>query len=192
MKVKVLFYLFAILLAVHFSPLCTAQGTQNAHPHHSHSPYSSSNDPQLALPPDQAQYCATPPNSGTGYEQFQTYDAYPEPASRGYLCIQVPGTGTFVIDYIIAEADYDSAPAASPEWYLYMNLAGNETMSGFAAQRVGSSNANPHYLLSQPVKFAVSGGSRITLIMHNYFISANSSIVETPGTASLTILGHWE
>ena len=73
-----------------------------------------------------------------------------------------------------------------------MSLNGYETTNGFAAQRVGASTANPHYLLSQPVKFAVSGGSRITLIMHNYYVSASSWIVETPGTASLTILGHWE
>lgn len=192
MKVKYLFYLFAIYFSIHFSALGNAQAAQNAHPHHSHSPYSPLNDQQLAIPPDQSQYCDSPPHSGTGYEQFQSYDSFPQPASRGYLCIEVPAGGVFVVDYIIAEADYDSAPPASPEWYLDMELNGNETTSGFAAQRVGASNANPHYLIAQPVKFAVSGGSRITLIMHNYYMSASSSIVETPGTASLTILGHWE
>jgi len=39
---------------------------------------------------------------------------------------------------------------------------------------------------------AVMGGRRVTLIMHRYCVSTNSSITETPGTASLSLLGHWE
>jgi hypothetical protein len=57
---------------------------------------------------------------------------------------------------------------------------------------VGGETANPHYLLSQPVHLAVTGGTRVTLVMHNYYIGANDSITETPGTASLSLIGHWE
>jgi hypothetical protein len=32
----------------------------------------------------------------------------------------------------------------------------------------------------------------VTLIMHSYFVSNSSSITETPGTASLLLIGHWE
>jgi multisubunit Na+/H+ antiporter MnhE subunit len=28
--------------------------------------------------------------------------------------------------------------------------------------------------------------------MHNYYVSATNSITETPGTASLLLIGHWE
>jgi len=28
--------------------------------------------------------------------------------------------------------------------------------------------------------------------MHSYFVSASNSIPETPGTASLLLVGHWE
>jgi hypothetical protein len=65
-------------------------------------------------------------------------------------------------------------------------------MTGFAANRTGSTTPNPHYILSQPVHIAVAGGTRVTLIMHNYYVSASSSITETPGTASLLLIGHWE
>jgi len=47
-------------------------------------------------------------------------------------------------------------------------------------------------VLSQPVHIAVTGGTRVTLIMHNYYVSATNSITETPGTASLLLIGHWE
>jgi hypothetical protein len=47
-------------------------------------------------------------------------------------------------------------------------------------------------LLSQAVHLAVAGGTRVTLIMHNYYVNASSSIAETPGTASLSLIGHWE
>jgi hypothetical protein len=39
---------------------------------------------------------------------------------------------------------------------------------------------------------AVTGGTRVTLIMHNYYVNTSSSITETPGTASLLLIGHWE
>jgi hypothetical protein len=42
------------------------------------------------------------------------------------------------------------------------------------------------------VHLAVTGGTRVTLVMHNYYIGANDSITETPGTASLSLIGHWE
>jgi hypothetical protein len=32
----------------------------------------------------------------------------------------------------------------------------------------------------------------VTLIMHSYFVSANNANTETPGTASLLLIGHWE
>jgi hypothetical protein len=47
-------------------------------------------------------------------------------------------------------------------------------------------------MLSQPVHIAVNGGSKVTLIMHSYYVSASNSIPETPGTASLLLIGHWE
>ena len=65
-------------------------------------------------------------------------------------------------------------------------------MTGFAAGKVGSETPNPHYMLSQAVHLAVAGGTRVTLIMHNYYVNANTSITETPGTASLSLIGHWE
>jgi hypothetical protein len=65
-------------------------------------------------------------------------------------------------------------------------------MIGFAANRAGAATTNPHYLLSQPVHIPVAGGTRVTLILHNYFVSSSSAITETPGTASLVLIGHWE
>jgi hypothetical protein len=65
-------------------------------------------------------------------------------------------------------------------------------MTGFAAGRVGAETGNPHYVLSQQVRLAVAGGTRVTLIMHDYYIGPNNSITETPGTASLSLIGHWE
>jgi hypothetical protein len=47
-------------------------------------------------------------------------------------------------------------------------------------------------VLSQPVHIAITGGTRVTLIMHSYYVNASSSITETPGTAGLLIAGHWE
>jgi hypothetical protein len=81
---------------------------------------------------------------------------------------------------------------AEAEWYLDTVVGDYESMTGFAANRVGSATTNPHYVLSQPVHIAVTGGTRVTLIMHNYYVNASSSITETPGTASLLLIGHWE
>ena len=161
------------------------------HPRHSRYPNSPSNDPQLQIPQDQAQSCFTPESSG-GYEQFEQFDSYPQPASKGYLCINIPSGKTFVIDQLFAEADYDQATPAPPEWYLDSVVGDNELMTGFAPQRAGSITANPHYMLSQSTHIAVTGGTRVTLIMHNFFMSGSSSIGETPGSASLTLIGHWE
>ena len=168
-------------------------GGQVHQPRHSRYPNSPSNDPQLQIPTDQAQSCFTPASSRNGYEQFEQFDSYPQPASRGYLCINIPsGDRTFVIDHLFAEADYDSAPPAEPEWYLDSVTGSYELMTGFAAQRAGSATAKPHYILSQGVHLAAAAGTRVTLIMHDYYIAANNSVTETPGSASLTILGHWE
>ncbi|MGA2674394.1 MAG: hypothetical protein ABSE99_14335 [Terracidiphilus sp.] len=162
------------------------------HPRRSHAPNSPSNDPQLQIPVDQLQFCFTPESSLSGYDQFQQFDSYPQPASRGYLCIVIPPGRTFVIDHLFAEADYDQPLPAPAEWYLNTVVGSYEQMTGFAADRVGASTPSPHYVLSQPVHLAVAGGTRVTLIMHNYFVAANSFITETPGTASLSLLGHWE
>lgn len=51
---------------------------------------------------------------------------------------------------------------------------------------------NAHYILSEPVHLAVNGGSRVTLIMHDFYVNTNMRVVETPGTASLLLAGHWE
>jgi len=161
-------------------------------PRHSRYPNSPSNDPQLLIPTDQAQSCFAPESSLTGYEQYQQFDTYPQPASKGYLCIVIPAGKTFVIDHLFAEADYDAALASGAEWYLDTVLGGYEAMTGFAASRVGSATPNPHYTLSQSVHLAVAGGSRVTLIMHNYYVNTNTSITETPGSASFTLIGHWE
>jgi hypothetical protein len=161
-------------------------------PRHSRYPNSPSNDPQLQIPTDQAQSCYVPDGSPSAYEQYQQFDTYAQPASKGYLCIVSPANRTFVIDYLFAEADYDQALPAAAEWYLDTVVGDYEAMTGFAASRVGSETLNPHYVLSQPVHLAVTGGTRVTLIMHNYFVSATSSITETPGTASLLLIGHWE
>jgi len=169
-------------------PLCAQM-----HPvRHSRYPNSPSNDPQLQIPTDQALSCFAPESSLSGYEQYQQYDDFPHPASHGYLCIAIPPGKTFVIDYLFAEADYDAVLPAGAEWYLDTTAGGYENLIGFAASRAGSVTANPHYLLSQPLHLAVSGGTRVTLIMHNYYVNAISSIGETPGTATLAISGHWE
>lgn len=162
------------------------------HPPHSRYPNSPSNDPQLLIPSDQSQSCYTPDSDRSGYDQFQQFDTYPQPASKGYLCISIPQGKTFVIDHLFAEADYDLALSAGPEWYLDTITGTNETMVGFAAMHAGSVTANPHYVLSEPVHLAVNGGTRVTLIMHSFYVNASSSIVETPGTASLLLAGHWE
>lgn len=165
---------------------------QVRHPRHSRYPNSPSNDPQLQIPTDQAQSCYVPDGERSHDEQFQQFDSYPQPASKGYLCISIPPGGVFVVDHLFAEADYDSAPSGQPEWYLDTVIGGYEAMTGFAAARAGSTTPNPHYLLSEPVHFAIAGGTRVTLIMHNYYVNTTTSISETPGTASLLLVGHWE
>ena len=165
---------------------------QSQHPRRSRYPNAAANDPQLLIPQDQAQSCFTPASSRSSYEQFEQFDTYPQPASKGYLCINIPSGKTFVIDHLFAEADYDTAPPTGPEWYLDSTVGAYELVTGFPTQRAGSETANPHFLISQPVHIAVAGGSRVTLFMHGYFISSNESINETPGTASLTLMGHWE
>lgn len=173
--------------------LCTIPlFAQIHHPRHSRYPNSPSNDPQLQLPGDQAQFCFTPESSLTGYEQYQQFDTYPQPASKGYLCINIPAGRTFVIDHLFAEADYDAVLPTEAEWYLDTVIGSYEQLTGFAANRVGSTTPNPHYVLSQPVHLAVAGGTRVTLIMHSYYVNTNSSIPETPGTASFLLIGHWE
>jgi hypothetical protein len=162
------------------------------HPRHSRYPNSPSNDPQLVLPTDQAQSCFTPESSLSGYDQFQQFDTYPQPASKGYLCINIPAGRTFVIDHLFAEADYDSLLPADPEWYLDNVVGQYEQQTGFAATRTGALTANPHYVLSQPVHLAITGGTTVTLIMHSFYVNTTSSVTETPGTASLSLIGHWE
>jgi|HubBroStandDraft_5_1064220.scaffolds.fasta_scaffold183934_2 hypothetical protein len=174
------------------APVFTSLHAQTHGPRHSRYPNSPSNDPQLQIPTDQAQSCYVPDSSLTGYDEFEQFDTYPQPASRGYLCIAIPPGKTFVIDHLFAEADYDDVLPAGAEWYLDSILGGNENMIGFAASRTGSATRNAHYVLSQAVHLAVSGGSRITLIMHSYYVNSSSAIGETPGTANLTLAGHWE
>jgi len=162
--------------------------------HHRHSRYPNapSNDPQLQIPTDQAQSCFVPEGSPAVYEQYQQFDTYPQPASKGYLCIAIPAGRTFVIDHLFAEADYDRELTYGAEWYLDTAIGDYESMTGFTAARAGSETVNPHYVLSQAVRIAVNGGSKVTLIMHSYYVSASNSIAETPGTASLMLIGHWE
>jgi hypothetical protein len=182
----------ATLLGIALCSFPLSAQVQHPHPRHSRYPNSPSNDPQLLIPQDQAQSCFTPESSGSAYEQFEQFDSFPQPASKGYLCISIPAGKTFVIDHLFAEADYDSALPAAPEWYLDSFVGNYEQMTGFAAQRAGSITANPHYILSEPVHLPVAGGTRVTLIMHSYFVSTSNSILETPGSASLSLIGHWE
>jgi hypothetical protein len=186
MNVRVL-TLFASVLLLSASSL-----QAQTHPRHARYPNAPSNDPQLQLPTDQAQSCFTPESSLSGYDQFEQFDVYPQPASKGYLCINIPPGKTFVIDHLFAEADYDQVLPAPAEWYLNTTVGSYEQMTGFAANRVGSLTANAHYVLSEPVRLAVNGGARVTLIMHSFYVSASSSITETPGTASVSLIGHWE
>lgn len=165
---------------------------QTVHPRHSRYPNAPVNDPQLQIPADQAQSCFTPESTQSGYDQFEQFDIYPQPASKGYLCINIPAGKIFVIDHLFAEADYDQVLPAPAEWYLNTVVGNYEQLTAFAANRAGSLTANPHYLLSQPVHLPVNGGTRVTLIMHSYYVNTNSSITETPGTASLSLIGHWE
>ena len=180
------FLLLALRLVVPTLP------AQVHHPRHSRYPNSPSNDPQLQIPTDQAQSCFTPESAHEGYDQFQQYDTFPQPAGRGYLCINIPAGRTFVIDHLAAEADYDAVLPAPAEWYLDTAAGGYELMTGFTADHAGSSNANAHYLLSQAVHLPVAGGTRVTLLMHSFYVNTTSSIAETPGSASLTLIGHWE
>lgn len=161
-------------------------------PRHSRYPNSPSNDPELQIPTDQAQSCFTPESNQGGYEQFQQFDSFPQPASKGYLCINIPAGRTFIIDHLFAEADYDAPLPTDAEWYLDTAAGRYEQMIGFAASRAGASTINPHYVLSQSVHLPVVGGTRVTLIMHSYYVSNVRSITETPGTASLALVGHWE
>ncbi|GGH13907.1 hypothetical protein [Silvibacterium dinghuense] len=160
--------------------------------HHPRYPNAPVNDPQLVLPTDQAPSCFNPQSSGGGYDQFESFDTNPQSASKGYLCIAVPAGRTFVIDTLFAEADYDSETPTPPEWYLDTTAGHYEQLTGFAAQRAGALTQRPHYLLSQSVRIPVTGGTTVTLIMHNYYQSQDTQIVETPGTASLSLIGHWE
>ncbi|MFT4111213.1 hypothetical protein [Silvibacterium sp.] len=160
--------------------------------HHPRYPNAPVNDPQLLLPTDQAPSCFNPRPSGGGYDQFETFDVYAQPASKGYLCIVVPEGRTFVVDTLFAEADYDSETPAPPEWYLDTTVGHYEQLTGFAALRAGGLTSRPHYLLSQTVHIPVTGGTTVTLIMHNFVQGQNQQIVETPGTASLSLIGHWE
>lgn len=172
---------------------CSLALTAQTHPQrHARYPKAPSNDPQLVLPADQAQSCFAPDSMMSGYEQYEEYDSFPQPASKGYLCIAIPPGRTFVIDHLFAEADYDAATPAEPEWYLDTLAGGYEAQIGFAAERAGSITSNPHYLLSQVVHLPVMGGTRVTLIMHNFYVNTSSIVTETPGTASLTLVGHWE
>jgi hypothetical protein len=181
----------AVVLA--FSLLCPNILLAQSHPlRHSRYPNSPSNDPQLLIPTDQAQSCFAPESDGQGYEQYQQFDDYPHPASHGYLCIAVPPGKTFVIDHLFAEADYDVVLTAPAEWYLDTTVNGYENMIGFAVEHAGSATANAHYVLSEPVHLAVSGGTRVTLIMHDFYMNTTKSIGETPGTATFSISGHWE
>jgi hypothetical protein len=173
--------------------LCSLSLAAQIHrPRHSRYPNSPSNDLQLLIPTDQAQSCFTPDSNLNGYEQFQQFDTFPQPASRGYLCINIPPGRTFVIDQLFAEADYDAPLPTDAEWYLNTAVGRYEQMTGFAAKRVGSSTHYPHYVLSEPVHMGVAGGTTVTLIMHNYFVNNDNWIGETPGTASLSLIGHWE
>src|ERR1700679_177142 len=74
--------LFALLLltSVFLVPSLLGQ----THVRHSRYPSAPSNDPQLLLPTDQAQSCFTPESSLSGYDQFEQFDVFPQPASKGY------------------------------------------------------------------------------------------------------------
>lgn len=180
----------ALILSVAISSLPLIG--QVRRPPHSRYPNSALNDPQLLLPTDQAQFCYTPDSERSAYDEFEQFDTFPQPASRGYLCINIPPGRTFVIDHLFAEADYDQPLPVGPEWYLDTSVGRNETQIGFVAVHAGSMTQNAHYILSEPVHLAVNGGSRVTLIMHDFYVNANMRVVETPGTASLLLAGHWE
>ncbi len=186
--------IFALTLLLACLPLAAQnpQSPQNPHVRHSRYPNAPVNDPQLQIPADQAQSCFTPESTQSGYDQFEQFDIYPQPASKGYLCIAIPAGKTFVIDHLFAEAEYDQVLPAPAEWYLDTAVGNYEQMTGFAANRAGSLTANAHYLLSEPVHLPVTGGTRVTLIMRSYYVSASNLISETPGTASLSLIGHWE
>jgi hypothetical protein len=111
---------------------------QAHHPRHSRYPNSPLNDPQLLLPVDQGQFCYTPESALRGSDQFQQFDTFPQPASKGYLCINIPPGRTFVIDHLFAEADYDQELPAGAEWYLDAVIGNYEQTTGFAAARAGS------------------------------------------------------
>lgn len=181
---------WAVVLAFVF--FFASLDAQTHHPRHLRYPNSMANDPQLVIPADQAQACYAPDGERSRYEQYQQFDTFPLPASKGYLCIAIPTGGTFVIDHIFAEADYDQAPAAGVEWYLDSIAGNSEAMIGLTPNHAGALTGNPHYLLSQTVHIPVEGGTRLTLIMHNTYVSSSVTVGETPGTASLLVVGHWE
>jgi hypothetical protein len=184
-------------LALSLAAFCLLAGSlsmagQSGHTRHSRYPSAAANDPLLQIPQDQSQACFTPESNRSGYEQYEHFDSYTLPASKGYLCINIPSGGTFVIDHMFAEADYDNAPAANPEWYLDSTVGAYELLTGFSPQRAGAETGNPHYMLSQQMHFAVAGGTRVTLFMHSYYVGPTNAVQQTPGTGSLTLVGHWE
>jgi len=100
---------------------------------------------------------------------------------KGYLCIAIPANRTFVIDHLFARPITTSRCRPQPS-VLDTVIGEYESMVGFEA--IGRSvTPNPHYVLSQPVHLAVTGGTRVTLIMHNYYVNSSSWITETPGRA---------
>ncbi len=146
---RILIFCCAVLLTA------SALTAQVHRPRHSRYPNSPSNDPQLEIPTDQAQSCFNPDSNLSGYEQFQQFDTFPQPASKGYLCIHIPPGRTFVIDHLFAEADYDAPLPTGAEWYLDTAVGRYEQATGFAATQVGASTHYPHYVLSQPVHLGV-------------------------------------
>ena len=89
----------------------------------------------MQIPTDQLQSCFAPESSLGGYDQFEQFDTYPQPASKSYLCIVIPAGKTFVIDHLFAEADYDQDLPAGAEWYLDTTIGSYQQMTGFKAGR---------------------------------------------------------
>ena len=174
--------------------LCASSAfPQVQHIRHARYPDAPSNDPQLQIPTDQAQSCLnTVDDSRQSYDAFQQFDTFPQPAGKGYLCIALPAGKIFVIDQLSAEADYDSPLPDNAEWYLDVVVGQSEQVIGFVAPKAGSSTGKPHYVLSQPVHIGATGGTRVTLLMHSYVVNKDVAIGETPGTATLSLIGHWE
>ena len=99
----------------------------------------------------------------------------------------------FVIDHLFAEADYDGLPLARAPRVVSRHDGGQLRADDRICGEAGGIGCRELITcFPAAVHLAAAGGTRVTLIMHNFYVNNSLSITETPGTASLSLIGHWE